>query len=85
MPSARSFGPVETAPRPRSSGRSLAVPDWFRSTDRLREDVARLEAENAELRRTVETTDLDRNRLAEFDGLTTDRAQHSATRWCPPT
>ena len=47
-----------------------AVPDFVRSTDHLREDLARLEAENADLRRTVETTDLDRNRLAELEGLT---------------
>lgn len=46
-----------------------ALPDWFRSRDTLREDVARLEAENAELRQSLNTTGLDRNRLAEYDGL----------------
>ena len=48
----------------------MAVPDYLRSTNDLRGDLARLEAENAQLRRTVETTDLDRNRLAELEGLT---------------
>jgi rod shape-determining protein MreC len=63
------FGPVESgaaaAIRP-----FLAIPSYFRSTADLRRDVARLESENAELRRTVGSTDLDRNRLAELEGLT---------------
>ncbi|MBD8868926.1 rod shape-determining protein MreC [Nocardioides donggukensis] len=63
------FGPVEAATagavRP-----FAAVPEWFRSRQDLRDDVARLSSENAELRRTVNGTDLDRNRLAEYDGLT---------------
>ena len=46
------------------------MPAWFRTRGDLRQDVAQLEAENADLRRQVETTGLDRNRLAEFDGLT---------------
>lgn len=62
------FGPVETTTagivRP-----FAALPDWFRSREDLQDDVARLTAENAELRRTVLGTDLDRNRLAEYDGL----------------
>ena len=63
------FGPVEgtTAAIIRPF---MAVPDFLRSTDNLRQDVARLESQNAELRRTVETSDLDRNRLAELEGLT---------------
>jgi rod shape-determining protein MreC len=47
----------------------LAVPDFFRTTGGLREDVARLEAENAQLRSRLATTDVDRNRAAELDGL----------------
>ncbi len=63
------FGPAEATTaaiiRP-----FAAVPDHFRTTAGLRDDVARLESENAELRREVESTDLDRNRLAELEGLT---------------
>ena len=63
------FGPVEgtTAAIIRPF---MAVPDYLRSTNDLRGELARLEAENAQLRRSVETTDLDRNRLAELEGLT---------------
>ncbi len=46
-----------------------AVPDWFRGRAALHRDVARLEAENAELRAAAATHDFDRNRLAELDGL----------------
>lgn len=63
------FGPVETVTadvvRP-----FAAIPDYFRSRQSLRDDVSALEAENARLRRTVDTSDLDRNRLEEYDGLT---------------
>jgi rod shape-determining protein MreC len=47
----------------------LAVPDVFRTTGGLREDVARLEAENAQLRSRLATSEVDRNRAAELDGL----------------
>lgn len=47
-----------------------AVPDWFRTNDALREEVADLEAANADLRADLVTTDLDRNRLGELEGLT---------------
>ncbi len=47
-----------------------AVPDWFRSHDSMQEELDDLEAENAELRTQVRTSGVDRNRLAEFDGLT---------------
>ncbi len=43
---------------------------YFSSNDRLRDDVARLSAQNSKLRSQVEQTPLDRNRLAELDGLT---------------
>lgn len=64
------FGPVESATaaavRPFTS-----VPAWFRSKDALAEEVRELEAENAELRSRVQTSGVDRNRLAQYDGLTT--------------
>ena len=64
------FGPVEAgttaAIRP-----FTAVPQWFRSRGDLRGDLAQLEAENSRLRSQVATAGYDRNRLAEFDGLTT--------------
>lgn len=47
-----------------------AVPAWFRSRDTLQEDLSRLQAENASLRATAATADLDRNRLEEYDRLT---------------
>jgi rod shape-determining protein MreC len=63
------FGPIEaataTAVRPFS-----AVPDWVRTHDSLRREIDDLEAENAALREQAATTDFDRNRLAEYDGLT---------------
>lgn len=63
------FGPIEVATagivRP-----FAAVPDYFSTRSDLRKQVNELEAENSELRRTVETSDLDRNRLSEYDGLT---------------
>ena len=62
------LGPVErgtaAAVRP-----VVAVPELFRTTKGLRDDVARLEAENARLRGSLATTDVDRNRAAELDGL----------------
>lgn len=44
--------------------------DVFRSNQRLREDVARLEAQNSTLHGQVSTAPVDRQRLAELDGLT---------------
>lgn len=62
------FGPVESATtdlvRPFTT-----VPTYFRSKHGLQQDVSDLEAENAQLRRTVATASLDRNRLAEYDAL----------------
>lgn len=62
------FGPVEVVTadivRPFTS-----VPTYFRSKKGLKDENTRLEAENAELRRLVETQPLDRNRLAAYDAL----------------
>ena len=62
------FGPVEdvaaTVVRPLT-----AVPDFFTTTGSLRSDVARLEAENAQLKGQLATSSVDRNRAAELDGL----------------
>ncbi|WP_203338428.1 rod shape-determining protein MreC [Nocardioides limicola] len=52
-----------------------SVPAWFRRKSALQEQVATLEAENARLRQQALTTDLDRNRLAEYDGLTRAAAE----------
>ena len=64
------FGPVESATatvaRP-----FTAVPTWLRSKDALADEVRDLEAENSELRGLVNTAGLDRNRLDQYDGLTT--------------
>jgi rod shape-determining protein MreC len=43
---------------------------YFSNNNELRDDVARLSAQNSRLRSEVEQTPLDRNRLAELDGLT---------------
>lgn len=51
-----------------------AVPDYFRTRNALREEVRDLEAENQRLRSEVRRVDLDRNRLAEYDGLVSTAA-----------
>jgi rod shape-determining protein MreC len=62
------FGPVENgtaaAVRP-----FAAVPDHFRTTSALRQQVADLEARNSQLRSRLAGSALDRNRAAELDGL----------------
>jgi rod shape-determining protein MreC len=62
------IGPVEAGTaavvRPFTS-----IPGWFRSKRALQGALTSLEAENARLRRQVQTSGLDRNRLAEYDGL----------------
>lgn len=62
------LGPVESAAatvvRP-----FQAVPEFFRTTSGLRADVARLRAQNAALRSRLAASGVDRNRLAEVDGL----------------
>lgn len=68
------FGPLEAGAaavlRP-----VRAVPGWFRTRGDLEDDVARLEAENADLRQQVATAGFDRNRLAEYDRLTAATGQ----------
>lgn len=63
------FGPAESAAaaavRP-----FTAVPSWFRSKGDLADQVRDLEARNSELRGKVELAGFDRNRLEQYDGLT---------------
>lgn len=62
------FGPVEESAA--SVVRPFrAVPEFFRSTGSLREDLERLEGENASLRAQLATSVVDRNRASELDGL----------------
>jgi rod shape-determining protein MreC len=63
------IGPVEstTATAVRPLRETFA---YFSDNNELREDVARLSAQNSRLRSEVEQAPLDRNRLAELDGLT---------------
>ncbi|TCJ30085.1 rod shape-determining protein MreC [Nocardioides jejuensis] len=46
-----------------------AIPRWFHTKSGLEDRVEELEAQNAQLKQQVATTALDRNRLAEYDGL----------------
>lgn len=63
------FGPAErvsaAAFRP-----VQAIPEWFSSKRDLRDDVATLTAENADLKEQLNTRGYNKNRLAEYDGLT---------------
>ena len=71
--------------RPTPYVRSLAIPDLDHSKDSLRKEITDRKAENSELRQQVETSDLDRNRLAEYDGLAHAAADTRPLRWCRPT
>ena len=63
------YGPVEVGAA--SVVRPVAaIPRWFRSHDAMREEINELEADNAELRQQVNTSGYNRNKLAEYDGLT---------------
>lgn len=63
------FGPAESAVT--SAARPFTdIPGWFDSRDKLRGDITDLEQQNATLRRQLRTTDFGRNRLEEYDGLT---------------
>lgn len=63
------FGPAESAvstvTRPVTS-----IPDWLRTRSGMNDDLAKLKSENAKLEQQVRTSAYDRNRLAEYDGLT---------------
>ena len=63
------FGPAESAvstvTRPVTS-----IPGWFKTRSGMKDDISRLRTENARLEQQVRTSDYDRNRLAEYDGLT---------------
>ena len=63
------IGPVEagTATAVRPFRETVA---YFAANDELRQDVAELSAQNSKLRSEAEQAPLDRNRLAELDGLT---------------
>ncbi len=62
-------GPVETTSA--TAARPLReVLSYFSSNRSLREEVATLSAQNSQLRSQAEQVPLDRNRLAELDGLT---------------
>lgn len=52
------------------AGPVTSAPEWFRTQRGLREDVDALAAENAQLRRDLRSSGFDRNRLQEYDGLT---------------
>ncbi len=56
-----------------------AVPDFLRTTGRLRSDLSRLEADNAALRAQLATSSLARNRAAELDGLLAGSKQSGFT------
>lgn len=63
------FGPAESGAS--AVARPVTgIPDWFHSRATLRDDIATLQAQNARLRQQVRTSGFDRNRLAEYDGLT---------------
>ncbi len=68
------FGPVQAAgagvARP-----FTAVPEWFTARSDLRREIAVLTSENSELRSKLTTSGVDRNRLAEYDALTTTAEQ----------
>lgn len=57
---------VSTAARPVTS-----IPGWFKTRSAMKDDIAALRAQNSRLEQQVRTSGYDRNRLAEYDGLTT--------------
>ncbi|GAA1963995.1 rod shape-determining protein MreC [Nocardioides panacihumi] len=63
------YGPLESATstvaRPVTS-----VPEWFHTQGALRERIGGLESDNAALRQRVASAGFDRNKLAEYEGLT---------------
>lgn len=63
------YGPLESATstlaRPVTS-----VPEWFHTQGALRDRIDGLESDNAALRQQVASAGFDRNKLAEYEGLT---------------
>ena len=72
------LGPVESVAS-EAVGPLAAVPDYFRSRSSLRDEVQRLEKENADLRAENRTAGLDRNRLAEYDELAATASEAGRT------
>jgi rod shape-determining protein MreC len=63
------FGPIEAGTT--AVIRPIAgIPEWFRDHDSMRDEIGDLQTANAELREQVRTSGYNRNRLAEYDGLT---------------
>jgi rod shape-determining protein MreC len=56
---------VSAATRPVTS-----IPGWFKTRSAMKDDIAALRAQNSKLEQQVRTSGYDRNRLAEYDGLT---------------
>jgi rod shape-determining protein MreC len=56
---------VSAATRPVTS-----IPGWFKTRSAMKDDIAALRAQNSRLEQQVRTAGYDRNRLAEYDGLT---------------
>lgn len=67
------LGPVESVANQAVEPLTV-IPDYFRTRTSLRDDVERLEKENAALLAENRTAGLDRNRLAEYDDLATSAA-----------
>ena len=63
------FGPAQAAASA-AAGPIAGVSDWFESRGELRDDLATLQAENAELKEQLRTSDYDRNKLEQYEGLT---------------
>jgi rod shape-determining protein MreC len=63
------FGPLESAAST-VAGPVTGVADWFHTQGALRHRIGRLEDDNAALRQQVATSGFDRNKLAEYEGLT---------------
>jgi rod shape-determining protein MreC len=53
----------------------LAGPQWLRSRHRLDQEIHSLQAQNAQLKGQIATTDYDRNRLQEYDDLSATAAE----------
>jgi rod shape-determining protein MreC len=68
------FGPLESAASTVARPVTGAT-GWFHSQEALRDRIGRLEDDNAALRQEVATSGFDRNRLAEYEGLTATAQQ----------